>query len=146
MKLRSFGFLSILAVQTALGQRPPELDPTNYDRFLVPIAFTGNRAGAFGSRWESRVSVRNDAARPVVISQFSPQCMVPCGGLVSRVPAETTMQLEPSGALKPINNLGIFLHVEKSYSKQVFVSARVREVGQSSQSLGIEVPVISRAE
>jgi hypothetical protein len=122
----------------------PELDPANYTRLLLPIAFSGDKPGAFGSVWRTDLAFRNDGFTPVVVTQVYPLCQITCPGepIVGRVPARSTGDLLPDNDTSSNINFGILVYVEKHGMDSVFWSVRVRDVSRSQQALGVEVPVV----
>jgi|SRR5687767_734538 len=122
----------------------PELDPANYTRLLLPIAFSGDKPGAFGSIWRSDLVHRNDGLSPVVVTQLYPLCQITCPGylIVNRVPPRSEGFFTPDNDTVFTSNLGILVYVQKHGADRVFWSVRVRDISRSGQGLGAEVPVV----
>ena len=144
-----FLFFILIAASPASSQSlPPILDATNYERYLVPVAFgRATIEGAEGSRWQNKIWVRNDGLQRVVVSQLNPTCIVGCNGelTLAYVDPKTSLDFDEPLRESP-SNYGIFLHVEKSHKKDIWISSHVHDVSRPDLNLGTEIPIVAEAE
>jgi hypothetical protein len=130
--------LMVLAL-AAEAQALPELD-----RILLPVVTRSAVQGAYGSRWETVITIRNASDRSTFL--FPPDCPTStperfCAqGVGTEFPAGAVKRVDlqvTSGPISPV-----LLNVTKSLAHQIFVQLRVRDITRQSESFGTEIPVI----
>ena len=110
-------------------------DPTSYERVLLPV-FASNAPGAFGSLWQSEVSLSNhsDTGVTIIYGQCQGQ------GLFC---FSTTVPAHEAAFLAPFNEAGgLFLSVPRGRIDDIDINLRVQDVSRQSQTWGTQIPVV----
>lgn len=131
-----FLFASSLPLAAQISRRP------DFEAVLVPTYFSG--PGAYGSQWETRVTIQNPGSadvpmtRPVVVFTNT-ACPALCCGASQVIPARRTGTLCSATPLPPS---GMLLYVPKTAAgSQVTFSASIRDVSRNAQTAGTELPI-----
>jgi hypothetical protein len=110
-----------------------------FERVLLPIS-SPEISGDSGSRWLTEHFGRNDGDTPALYARDD---AADCGGHVCliTVPPHTTFTLAPS-----LTKNRVWLSVEKSKIDQMFFSTMVRDVAQSVEPWGTEMPSVRESQ
>lgn len=114
-------------------------------KVLVPVAVAAELPGAFGSRWITRMQVRNNGAQNIVVAP-SPDGTGGCAITVCPdpvVPARQTVDLRYT-AHGAYPNPGAFLYVTPGASTTFNV--RIQDLSRQSLTWGTEIPVVREAD
>ena len=113
-----------------------------FEAVLIPTYFSG--PGAYGSRWETRVTIQNPGdddvpmTRPVVVFT-NVACPAVCCSAALTIPAKRTGTLCSAA---PLPQTGMLLYVPKTDAgAQVEFSANIRDVSRDAQNAGTELPI-----
>jgi len=126
----------ILVALSASAQIPP------LERILLPIYSAQPAPGAFGSSWETVLTIRNNSANA---SFMFPQNCPP------QIPDRlclTLTDLPPAVTYRPylrgvVSARPVMLNVSKVLADQIAVQLRVREISAQSASYGVGIPACS---
>ncbi len=103
-----------------------------FRRVLIPVGFSGEVPGAFGSRW---------------VTELTGRVFYPGRVEVTRTPySETPHQVEGPFRFTdlPAHGRGAFVYVPEGYF--VDMSLRVRDVSRERENFGTEVPLVTEEE
>lgn len=116
--------------------------PAGYDRYLLPISLPAAAPGAFGSSWQSELSVYNDSTSGVTVYPYTAcppsvqDCNVPVTTLASGSFFTGTPRLD-AGAPP-----ATFLYVQHPENGSVDINLRVFDVSRSAATAGVELPPV----
>ena len=126
---------------------------TQYERVLLPLVPT-TADGAFGSRWETVLWMRNDSDQPVDAFPLSRDCHFSafCFGSMREWPAFAPHQLGLLGYPPRTFGVGIpagptpgaFLYVERPDA--LSLQLHVRDTSRGARSFGTRIPVVPEGE
>jgi hypothetical protein len=141
MKIAAAILLTMLLAAPASAQQYSLVG--DYNVVLIPVFFFG--PGAYGSTWETRVTVVNTGETfgtmpvPMLGLPFDRECGPPTGELWPfHIGAICSGYNSPSGVL---------LYTPKALApRDVQINARVRDLSRNAQSAGIEIPVVRQTE
>lgn len=145
--------LVVLLLANAINLAAQSRDVGEYVRFLIPME-TSSTEGANGSRWETRMFIRNDGDIPLDVFPLSPDgCPVSigCRQTVRRYPAlaPRTTAVDHNPSPKPSytchSSRGCFLYVEREKIDQLSMQLHVRDSVHSPGDL-TRLPIVSEAE
>lgn len=116
--------------------------PSMFERVLLPVYFFG--PGAFGSRWTTEISLRNNA--PYVVEPYRPLpsaviCpLVPCS---PKIPASSTISSLDLGASR---SGGVLFFIPGEVAPNVHFGSLVRDTSHSAEGWGTEVRAVRERE
>jgi hypothetical protein len=117
----------------------------DYKRFLVPVATPSAVAGAYGSMWETRLSVTNSADHPVSIVGYAPS---PSGcGIATCPPLEPVAPTPAGTSFVPFRvtvyaTPAQFFGVDRNNAGQVHFQLHVHDLSREADDWGTEMPVV----
>ncbi len=114
---------------------------TEFERILLPIAVPYELPGAFGSRWITHVTARNDNDASVIITPSPGGCLITVCP-TREVGAKTTVTPEFGPAGFP----GGFIWVSKPGNSRVELNLRVQDVSRQALTWGTEIPVVREGD
>lgn len=122
------------------------LDPAAFERILLPISFTGEIAGAFGTRWTSSIVMFNDSDQTLqflgsTCAQGDPAACQPAQTLGPR--AFVNIQSPP---FPPLPSQGAFLYVTRAAAERVAFAANLRDVSRAEENAGTGLPVVRESD
>ncbi len=120
-----------LSATIVLGQEPS-------GAFVLLPIYATQATGAYGSRWETELTLRNDTTAPIAFTTLA--CLFPCFGMTELPPA-TSARHNPN---LPVGRSleGRIMHFDRSDLAGISFSLRVRDISRSAQSAGTEIPVV----
>jgi hypothetical protein len=116
------------------------------ERILLPVVIRQPVEGAFGSRWETVLTIRNASDEPLVYFPADCPVMPPVPekfclqNIRPTIPPNTTMRIDP------LNGGPLFFNVEKPLLDRTFLQLRVRDTSRAAESFGTEIPVVRVAD
>lgn len=147
--LPHFAILAIILAAAPLASAQIT-DSSAFEHYLIPLFLpaASPQAGAYGSAWETDLSIRNEGDEPAVI--FQNACLYECRPPIPTTGCEagepTAAHAAFTGRLDPNDNVGripaIFLHVEKDRDDQVAIELRLVERSRGVVESGVEIPVV----
>lgn len=127
--------LLLLTTLSAAGQLP------ELERILLPIYSADPVAGAYDSRWETILTVRNLSDKEsFLFPQNCPRTIPPnlCLTLTSLRPGATIQPyFRNATSAQPI-----MLNVTRELADRIAVQLRVRDLSRQSESYGIDIPIV----
>jgi hypothetical protein len=132
MNIRPF-FMS-LVIALGLGTAHAELT-----KVLLPVAVTQEVPGAFGSRWVTRMRVRNNGSQTITVTPS------PAGCGITVCPHDVA----PNSTITPTVALaypypGAFLYITQGANTSINV--RIQDLSRQSLTWGTEIPVVHEAD
>ena len=121
----------------------------DYKRFLVPVATASAVAGAYGSIWETRLSVTNSTDHPVSIVGYAPS---PSGcGIATCPPLEPVAPTPPGTSFVPFRltvyaSPAQFFGVDRNNAGQVHFQLHVHDLSREADDWGTQIPVVEETE
>lgn len=119
-------------------------DPAGYERILVPVVSQA-RPGAFGSRWRTELTVRNEADVPAHVFQQECSFFCSCSAMVLCTAGEIPPHHLAIGAIAPArnpSNVGAFIYVNRRLADDLAIQLRVRDISRDAENWGTEIPVV----
>jgi hypothetical protein len=128
----------IAAPSLLLGQA------TVTEKILLPVVISGQLQGAYGSLWETRLSLLNIGTAYLRVDGIANNCRVPpCVAPFLAPNVTVVVQPDlPDGVIAP----GYFLFVDASRDADLAAQLRVQDVSRQSETWGTEIPVIRESE
>lgn len=120
---------------------------TAYERVLFPVYAPASVPvpGAFGSRWITETSARNDSTAPIDV--FQVQCVYFCTSIGAT--CGIGKPLAPGARVSGFaihdedpRQPGVFVYIPRAAMNDVSMNLRVRDISRSATSFGTEVPVV----
>jgi hypothetical protein len=135
--------LTVLLVVLTLPSAAQTLEPASFERILLPISFTGEIPGAFGTRWSTLILMFNDSEEPI---QFLGS-VCPEGDPAQCQPAQT---LHPRADVEiespPSPSQGAFLHITRAAAARVPLTATLYDRSRAEENAGTELPVVRESD
>jgi hypothetical protein len=132
--------MKIIAVFAALRVYGQGHVQSPYERVLVPIIIQTPVPGAFGSLWQTTLTVRNESDQAV---EITPTPFGGCLELCEVWGAHTTLQL---GANVVNPNGGTFMYVGSPGLRKVTFNLRVQDISRQASTWGTTIPVVRETE
>jgi hypothetical protein len=108
------------------------IDPAFLEPVLIPVAING--AGAFGSRWRTEVTLRNENDFPFAAGTiFDNPCMPIC---------DIRLQAHTSRLIRPAQPDGYLFYVSRQGAPNAFFGILIRDLSRQSEALGTEMRVV----
>jgi hypothetical protein len=121
----------------------------HYERILVPVAIAGagdvTVPGAFGTRWQTTLSVANAAPYDAELFNGEPLCLLLCPSCCNGQDAYPHVPANKAGVMfvsESTINGGHLYFLQKGFSSDVSFAAHVRDLSRSAENAGTEVPVV----
>jgi len=113
-----------------------------FDRVLLPVALTAETPGAFGSRWVTQLTARNDNDETVIITPSPGGCAITVCPTREVSPRTTvTPEFEPA-----FPDPGAFVFVSHAGSSRVAFNLRVQDISREALTWGTEIPVVRESD
>src|SRR5436305_11644165 len=137
MKLRSLCMLFTLPL-AAVGATAQELT-----KVLLPVAIASDLPGAFGSRWATRMQVRNNGSQDIRVAS-SPSGL--CGITVCPIPVVPPQQTVDLSSTVQIEYPypGAFLYVTPGANTSF--NLRVQDLSRQHRTWGTEIAIVRQAD
>lgn len=136
----------MLAIVAAVALSVTTPDLPELERILLPVVIRRPVEGAFGSRWETLLTIRNASDEPLIYFPADCPVMPPVPekfcvqNIRPTIPPTTTKRIDP------LNGGPLFLNVAKPLADRTFVQLRVRDTSREAESFGTEIPVVRVAD
>jgi hypothetical protein len=121
----------------------------HYERILVPVAIPGNDdatvPGAFGTRWQTTLSVANASPYHAELFNGEPLCLLLCPSCCNGTEPYPGVEGDQSRSVyvgESPGNGGYLFFLQKGFSADVSFAAHVRDLSRSTENAGTEVAVV----
>lgn len=112
------------------------------ERVLIPVAFLGEMAGGYGSRWTVQVHGYNASDRYIRVKPFG-NCSF---GACPAIPADARSAFSISPYNGVIPGGGLFIYVDDPDHEAVRFNVRIHDVSRQDETWGTELPVVRESE
>ena len=110
---------------------------------LIPVFFAG--PGAFGSFWNTQLTILNNSVKPLTSIPYVYECPIP-EGCLSAIPAHASVAFTAGAPNCPACfpfSTGFFYSIRSDELPQAIFSLRIFDQSQSTADYGTEVPVVT---
>lgn len=138
-------FLIVLVFVLVLSPTSGIAQPQANTPVLIPVFFAG--PGAFGSSWNTQLTVLNNSDKPLTSIPYVFECPIP-EGCLSPIPAHASVAFTAGAPNCPACfqfSTGFFYSVRSDELSQAVLSLRIFDRSQTTADYGTEVPVVSAA-
>jgi hypothetical protein len=135
-------FLIILVVVLVTPASGIAQSPANTP-VLIPVFFAG--PGAFGSSWNTQLTILNNSDKPLTSIPYIYDCPIP-EGCLSAIPAHASVAFTAGAPNCPTCfqfSTGFFYSVRPDELPQAILSLRIFDKSQLTADYGTEVPVVA---
>ena len=126
-----------------------EATEARYEKLLLPVYFDGFVNGAFGSRWQTDLWIRNNGQEAVEIGPWacpSDQVCASTYPLIYSFRSGRSLRNLPALGEVPDGNPSRLLYVDRERAGDVSFSLRFADVSRSALDGGVDLPVIRERE
>ena len=140
---RKLLILSLLSIALAADSAIAQFQSTTL--VLVPVFFAG--PGAFGSFWNTQLTILNNSDKPLTSIPYIYSCPIP-EGCLSAIPAHASVAFTAGAPNCPACfpfSTGFFYDVRSDELPQFIFSLRIFDQRLATTDYGTEIPVVSAA-